>query len=252
MMGRAMRVLAALAVIAATARGAAAQEVTAFVTGSVDGHDSNIALVGASARPAGLGLKPVVALQVYRLNYEAGDENVGVWSVTPSVGAAYRTSGGQVEGRVGYNFQSGEDDSDDDVDLPFGESVGEGGGRSGVVTSVQAQSWAARPELQGIASYNWRSEYIWSQAQAVLPVVQLNSGGNIGVGGEVVYQGQTTSPDIGERYSAVQVGPLVRWSTGRESSVLVGGGYKDSSTRGGTWYARVAFVRYGINLGLLD
>jgi hypothetical protein len=230
------RAVAALAVMMAAPAAVSAQELTAYATASVDGDESNIQLVGASARPEGLGLRPVVAVQAYRLNYDAGGESTTVWSVGPSVGGSYRMEGGQLEGRVGYNFQS------EEVDSPL---IGEGGG-SGFTTAVQAISWASRPELQGIASYGWGSEYLWSQAQAILPVAEL-SPGSIGVGAEAVWQGNVGGEGD---YEAWQVGPVVRWSTGHESNLLVGAGYKNSSSRDATWYARVGFVKYGMSLGL--
>lgn len=233
---------AALVAAALLPRTGAAQELTAYATASVDGNDTNIELIGASLRPAGLGLRPVVALQVYRLQYDGGTSgDVTVLSVGPSVGASYRMPGGAVEGRVGYNFQS----EDDEVEAPVQE--GEGGG-SGVTTSVQALSWASRPELQGIASYNWGSEYLWSTAQALLPIRELNPG-SLAVGGEVVWQGNVGSDD--SDYESWQAGPVLRWSTGHDSSVTVGAGYKDSNSRDATWYARIGLVKYGINLGLL-
>lgn len=232
----------ALVMMAALPGQAAAQELTAYATASLDGNQTNIQLIGASLRPAGLGLRPVVALQVYRLQYDGGTAgDVTVLSVGPSVGASYRMSGGAVEGRVGYNFQS----EDDELEAPIQE--GEGGG-GGMTTSVQALSWASRPELQGIASYNWGSEYLWSTAQALLPIRELDPG-SIAVGGEVVWQGNVGSED--SDYQSWQAGPVLRWSTGRESSVTVGAGYKDTNTRDATWYARIGFVKYGMDLGLL-
>jgi hypothetical protein len=240
---RRMMAPALLLVAVSLPRLGAAQELTAYATASLDGNDTNIGLIGASVRAAGLGLRPVVALQVYRLQYDAGGTqgDVTVLSVGPSAGLSYRMSGGSVEGRVGYNFQS-----EDDEDVPFQE--GEGGGGGGVTTSVQAISWASRPELQGIASYNWGSEYLWSTAQALVPVRELNPGG-IAVGAEAVWQGNVGAEDAD--YQSWQAGPVLRWSTGRESSVTVGAGYKDSNTRDATWYARIGLVKYGIDLGLL-
>lgn len=239
---RRMMAPALLVVAVALPRLAAAQDLTAYATASLDGNETSIGLIGASVRAAGLGLRPVVALQVYRLQYDAGGTqgDVSVLSVGPSAGLSYRMPGGAVEGRVGYNFQS-----KDDEEVLFQE--GEGGG-SGVTTSVQALSWASRPELQGIASYNWGSEYLWSTAQALVPIRELNPGG-IAVGGEVVWQGNVGAED--KDYQSWQAGPVLRWSTGRESSVTVGAGYKDSSTRDGTWYARIGLVKYGIDLGLM-
>ena len=231
----------ALMMMAALPGRAAAQELTAYGTAMLDGNDTNIQLIGASVRPMGLGLRPVVALQVYRLQYDLGDDgDVTVLSVGPSVGASYRTNGGAVEGRVGYNFQS----DDDEAEAPIQE--GEGGG-SGWTTTVQALSWASRPELQGIASYNWDAQYLWSNAMALVPIRELDPG-SLAAGAEVVWQGNMGSDDA--EYRSWQAGPVLRWSTGNDSNVILGAGYKDSNTRDATWYARVGFVKYGIELGL--
>lgn len=229
---------AALAFAAMLPATVAAQDATAYAVAGVDGDDTNILLLGTSLRPDGAGLRPVFGLQVARLQYPSGvDGDATVLSIRPSVGLGYRLEGGSVEGRVGYTFQ------DRDVEAPFVD--GEGGG-SGVVTSFQANTWATRPELLGLASYSWASDYLYTQGQAILPVVELEPG-NIGVGAEVAYQGDFGGGD-GEAYRAFQGGPILRYNNGRTFLVGVSGGLKTSNLREDTYYVRVTVVRYGIRL----
>ncbi|HET7231859.1 MAG TPA: hypothetical protein VFJ16_17740 [Longimicrobium sp.] len=233
---------AALAVVAGTmgaGRLAAQANLTVYATAGVDGAETHIELIGGTARFGGAGLAPEVGLQGYHLGYDAGTENREVWAVTPSAGLSYRMSTGQVGARVGYSFQN------EDVVTPVLE--GEGGG-SGVVASAQGNYWGAGPELQGIVSYNFGSDYVWSQAQALVPVASMgSSGGRLSAGGEAVWQGSTDSGGG----NAVQLGPVLKLSTGHNFSVNVGGGWKHfggGSTRDDTWYARIGAVKYGITL----
>lgn len=244
-----LRTVLPAVLVAAAPAAAAAQETTVFGVGATEGDGTHLGLVGASLRPDGLGLKPVVGLQLYGLRYDAGESLLGeeqngtVFAVTPSVGLEYRLPGGSVGARVGYSFQQRDSETDEDADLPFIQGEG---GRSGVTTSVQANYWAGAPELQGIASYNWESEYVWSQAQALVPVAQMSRGGNVALGGEVIWQGQTES-GLESRASSLQVGPVVRFSNGRNFLVSLGSGYKNNNgDRDDTYYARITAVRYGI------
>lgn len=234
---RAILPLLAVSTAVASPRIAGAQEATVYAVAGADGHETNIILAGATVRPSGLGLKPVAGLQVYRLGYDTGgtEGDATVFAVTPSVGAEYRAAGGAVGARVGYSFQNR------DVDAPF---IGGAGGRSGVVTTLQANSWAGNRELQGIASYNFGSDFLWSNAQVVLPVARTGFG-NVGVGAEAVWEGEMGGGD-GDEYRAFEVGPVVRIANGRNLAVTLGGGLKNSNIRDDTYYARVSVVRYGI------
>jgi len=235
--------LGGVAAMAAAGSLAAQANLTVYATAGVDGADTNIELIGGTARFGGAGLAPEVGVQTYHLGYDAGSETRDVWAVTPTVGASYRMSTGQVGARVGYSFQS--DGDNEDLVAPVFE--GEGGG-SGVVANVQGNYWGAGPELQGIASYNFGSDYLWTQAQALVPVASLGaSGARLSAGGEAVWQGSTD--DNGG--NAVQLGPVLKLSTGHSFSVNVGGGWKHfggGSDRDDTWYARIGAVKYGITL----
>jgi hypothetical protein len=51
--------------------------------------------------------------------------------------------------------------------------------------------------------------------------------------------------------NAIQLGPIVKLSTGNDFSINVGAGWKHfggDSDRDDTWYARIGAVRYGIDL----
>jgi hypothetical protein len=241
MTGRIARcVLPLLAVAAGVAAGssARAQNLTVYGTAGRDGNDTPLELLGATARFGDLGLAPEVSLQGYHLGYDVGTGSRSVWAITPFVGAAFRTPVGQVGGRVGYSFQT-----DDDVDVPI--IYGEGGG-SGVVMAAQGNYWGPGPELQGIASYSLGAEYAWTQAQALVRLMPLGAG-RLSGGGEAVWQGSFESGGG----NAIQLGPVLKFSTGRNFAVNVGGGWKHyggGTERDDTWYARVGFVRYGIGL----
>jgi hypothetical protein len=226
---------AAGAVVAGDAR---AQNLTVYGTAGVDGNHTNIELLGATARFGDLGWAPEVALQGYHLGFDAGVDTRSIWAVTPSAGLSFRMPVGQVGARVGYSFQS-----NDSGGVPIIE--GEGGG-SGVIVAAQGNYWGPGPELQGIATYNFGADYVWTQAQALVPLLPLPPG-RLSGGAEVVWQGSTRSGGG----NAIQLGPVLKFSTGHNFSVNGSAGWKHfggSSTADDTWYAHVGFVKYGIGL----
>lgn len=222
-LARTVAVVAALALPAT----AAAQDYTVYAVGAVDGNDANLQLTGISVRPSGHGWKPVGSLQVYRLGYPSGTGDVTVWSVTPAVGIGYRAPIGSVEAKVGYAFQE-----DEGNDILFFDA---GGG--GVKSSLQANYWGSEPELQGLASYGWEDNSLYSQAQATYAIANLNPG-KISVGGEVAWQGDISDS---EEYRALQVGPVLRWSSGEGLISALSGGMQETNFDD-TWYLKLLFV----------
>ncbi len=227
---------------AALAAPAGAQEATVFATGSMDGNETGIGLLGVSVRGSGFGLRPVGVLQGYYLQYTVPaspdqDSTVNLIGFQPQVGLGWYGLGGSVEARVGYNLVSGQDEGNEGDDDPVFE--GEAGG-SGFTTTIQAQTWATRPELFGLATYNWGEQYLYTQAQALVPL------GRLGVGAEAVWQQQTGAEGNATNYTSTSFGPVVRLGLSTESSVSFAGGYKDDNVRDPTWYARLTFVRWGI------
>lgn len=219
---------------------AAAQWGTTWVgVAETSGDDITLLLASGSLSPRGLGVKPVVGLQtLYLIN-----DNESSWSVTPSAGLIMRTPTGALQGRVGYTF------SEDD-EFPFfgGPDLGDDPGLS---TSAQADYWDNGAfGLQGIASYNWGSEYLWTRARGTVRVMELDFGGGIHVGPEFVYQGEMGDEAAGDpHYSATQYGGIVQWNSGNRLIGVFGAGIKniDENFVGpdddeSTWYAKIEFV----------
>lgn len=230
---------AALAASVAGIPAAAAQNLTAYTTASVDGYGTNFALLGVSVRPDGRGWVPYANLQVYRLQYDSNPASVTVWQVSPGVGIGYRMADGAVEGKVSYGFRS------EDAAVPFLDGDASGGGFS---TSLQANYWGGPVSAQALGSYSWDNESVYSQFQATAPVLPLDRG-EIRAGAEYTWQGTVNSSDPSS-YRSQSFGPVVTWATGRNSNVSFGAGWRDSSGVGreSTWYARVSYVLFGVEL----
>lgn len=226
--------LAATAVLTLciTAAPAHAQHVTSYAVGALDGNETNMLLLGATVRPSGvMGFYPLANIQAYRLGFDDLGGTSSVLAVTPAIGAGYRAADGDIHTRFGYTF------TDEDLGTSF--PLAQDGTGSGFVTGVQANYWGMTPELQGIAQYNWGAEYIWTMAQANVPVVSLNPGA-IDVGGEVIWQGNTS--DSGVR--STSFGPLVRWSSGGGMFMTLSGGWQTDASvaQDDTWYTKLSFV----------
>ena len=228
---------AALAGAALVASPAAAQWNTTWVgVAETSGDEVTILLTGASLSPEGHGLKPIVGLQGYWLD----TPGEATWSATPSAGGILRTNTGAYQARVGYTFK-------DNDNIPIF-----GGDEGGVVTAAQADWWGTGAlGLQGIASHNWGSNYLWSRARGLVRVMELDFNGGISVGPEVVWQGELGDEDIDEpaHYSSTQYGGVLQWNSGNNLIGVVGAGIKNLGepylTEDGddsTWYAKIEFV----------
>jgi hypothetical protein len=239
--------LGALALLGGSAAPAAGQ----FMSGDwgttwvgvaeTSGDEVTTLLLGGTLSPSGLGLKPLVGLQGM---YFMFDENNG-WSITPSVGVAYRATTGSVQGRVGYSF------TDETDFVPFGGP--DAGDDAGVSTSVQADYWdGGAYGLQGIASYNLGSEYLWTRARGTLRVLDMGSGGSIHVGPEFVYQGEMGDEGPGDEahYKGTQLGGILLWNSGNMLQAGFGAGIKNNDIEGipeddeSTWYVKLEFVLF--------
>lgn len=211
----------------ATDVGAQALDWSSASTVETAGDDMTLIYTQFSVKPAGLGWKPIASLSLYRLETEFD----GTWSLTPAVGMEYRAPGGQVNGKVGYGFK------DRDAPVPFF-----GGSSSGISTSLHGEYWGdGRFGLQGIGSYNWGSDYLWSRARGTARVAQVPAG-NIAVGAEYVWQGEFDAPVGTEKYESSQYGPVVQWITRDGGPIfVVGGGWKQIPGDD-TWYAKAELV----------
>ncbi|HUE96913.1 MAG TPA: hypothetical protein VMN39_09645 [Longimicrobiaceae bacterium] len=224
------RLFAAVLSAAVAAAPARAQEITSQLVGEIAGDDVSLVLLGVTAVPEGIGVKPVFSVLGYRVGFPAGATGTSsLWSVNPSVGLRYRTVAGFLEGNAGYAFVNSEGN------FPFF-----GGGESGVTTGLHAEYWGTGAfGVQGIVNYNWGSEYFWSRARATARLLSQPSGA-LHAGGELGWQGDLTDVPPGqEAYEATMVGPVVQWIAIQGWILGVGAGWKDASTENdGTWYLR--------------
>lgn len=229
----------------------AQMEFTFVAVGETAGDDVSLLLGQVSAHRAGLGLMPVFSLQSYTVLVDGGDNT---YAVSPGVGLRYRASGGAIQGKVGYSWRP----DDEGGGVPFFE-----GGEAGVTTSVHGDYWGRGAYgLQGIASYNWGSEYLWSRGRGTLRLAELGDGSSIHGGAEAVWQGELQGDETtiggvtaeGPRYTAIQVGPVLQWNSRNVIGVLGGGwkkvDFKVGDDEGGlfdpeedsTWYFKAELV----------
>lgn len=207
-----------------------AQTITTYAVGYADGDETGLGLLGAQVRPGGLGWQPLGSLEGYILGYPDGNGGTtNVVSITPAAGVHYAGEGGAFSARGGYQLVTDEDST----------TTFFGGGESGPVATVQGQYWAMTPMVEGLATYNFSSRFLWTQAQAYLPVVPLSRGGSLDLGAEYVFQGDMDNDDT----RAQLIGPLARWATGTGAWITASGGLKNNlGPADNTWYGRVAAV----------
>jgi hypothetical protein len=203
---------------------------TVYAGAGFDGYETGIQIAGATVRPSGNGIRPMVGLQAYRLGFDSGaGGTTEVFAVSPSVGVGYFTPDGQVSGMLGYAFVNEE--------TPV--FIGGGGGESGLTTAVQALYWGADPDVETIAAYSWEPEYLWTNAIVSQPVLAVGPG-SLSLGVDGVYEKQMSTGGS----SAYSLGPAVRWSNEENLGVTLAGGYRKAEARDATWYVRLGGAFY--------
>ena len=209
----------------------AAQDVSLSSAVEAGGDEVYLIFSELSAVAGGEGWRPVGSLAAYMV-FTEGDDS---WGVTPAVGLRYRAPGGFLQGKVGWAFR-------DEGGTPFF-----GGDDSGVHTSAHAEYWGDGTwSAQGIASYNWGSDYLWSRARLARRVATLDGGGAVALGGELVWQADTDDQLVQgvevEGYEATQIGPVLQWVTSADGAVVsFSGGWKNNSVADfeeDTWYVK--------------
>lgn len=207
----------------AAAPGASQAQISWSSAGEVGGDDVNLIYTSLGWDPGWEGIRPTLGLSAYRVGTEGGD----IYSFGPSVGLEYRADGGSIEADVGYSFK------DSDASSPFF-----GGSDDGVTTGLHGEYWGDGTwGLQGIASYNWGSEYLWSRGRVTRRVVELDPG-SLNLGAEAVWQGETAD-EPGDEYRVTQYGPVLQWITGADWILAGSGGWKNIENDEDTWYAKL-------------
>jgi len=221
----------AAALSAALSLSAGAQSLATFGSAEAAGYGEGSLFLGSTLRlRSGQGLSPLIGAQAQSYRYRSGlNSHAVATAFAPLVGLAYGMPTGQVSGNIGYNFVN--------VDNPTAFVGLEGGNTGSVFTSLQANYWGdGNKAVQGIVSYAYRSEYVWSR---------LRAGHRIGdsrvfAGGEVVYQG-ADRPDFSQyRY---QFGPTIEYRFTPKFRMGGAAGFRggDSNYRG-SGYAQINFL----------
>jgi hypothetical protein len=213
----------AVAITAAGAHAAGAQNLAVYGAAEAAGFGEGSAILGAALTPGYLGLNWVLGANVqtyrFRTTTTTGapihEQRV---AFTPSVGLQFRVPDGMVQGTVGYNFTSGDVGNNNIVGVP-------GGGANSPVLAAQANYWGGIYEHEGIIAYTTKNKYLWSRARLGVRPLPMTP---VYVGGEFIYQGTAA---FGHRY---QVGPTVNFHVTPNFHVGVDGGLRWNSVAGTT------------------
>ena len=206
------------------------------------------------------GFSPVVSLGAYVARVE-GDNSLGL---APAIALRYLGSSGSVQGKIGWGRSSSTTVgagaptmtmmsrtappigratalSPETAAARASQAVGGDGGH--LNASLQAElagdgAW----DLQGIASYSWGSDVVWSRARVARVVSMSASGGSIALGAEAVWQAQRDDGDLvhGDEYRASFFGPVVRFARAGGSVMGLSGGLKRvEPVASRTWYVKL-------------
>ena len=220
-----------IAIAAATSlvavRGAAAQwSATSFGVAEYDTKQTFMPLVGISASPRGLGLKPLLALQAMHLSYDAGLSRTNVFSVTPAAGLVNEYDAGEVYGAVGYEFSN----------KHTGGPVVAGTSGRGTVINGGWDHWGTTGPMgyQALAAYNFGSKSSWERGRVTRRISQ-HGNAQTRVGAEVAYSS-------GDGYNAWEPGAVVEWHMQRGQILILGAGPKIINSGGNAMFFKVEGV----------
>jgi hypothetical protein len=188
----------------------------------VDTKGTIYGLGGLSASMSGLGLTPIVGVQVSDLNMNPTGGRQNVFGVKPYVGLGYALSGGELSGDVGYLW------SNKTGNFPF---TGTGGSVSkGTVLSGAWDYWGTGGPWghQLLGSYNFGGKDFWGRAQVTKRYWQD--------GAAQRRFGVEVAALHGNGYSGYQPGVIWQMHNGKGFILVLGAGaeiYKKSSDNAG-------------------
>jgi hypothetical protein len=220
-----------------TSSAAMAQSITFAGAAEAGGDDLYLLFGELGVVAGGVGLRPVASVGAYGVFTSDNVSGNNAWGVTPAAGLRFVGDGGFVEGKVGWAFRK------------KSNTIGFfGGADDGFYSALQTEYWGDGDfNASGIVNYNFGAEYLWSRARLGKTIGSFGSSGSWGLGGELVWQGQTSdvSPGISGP-KTTQIGPVLTFST-RDGgpSFSLGGGWKQNKVDLGTvtdsestWYVK--------------
>jgi hypothetical protein len=233
------RILTLAAVLAAlTSRISGAQSLATYGSAEAAGHGEGSLFLGSTLSAGGPGISPFVSAYVQTYRYRSGPGTyANATAFAPAVGLSYGTPVGAVSASLGYNFISSSTSNVGFIGL-------QGGNEGSAFTTLQGNYWGDGDEaVQGIVSYSFRSQYVWSR---------LRAGHRVGtspvfLGGEAVWQGTSNGriPGTTLTYSAhrYQFGPTIEYRFTPEFRLGGAAGYKGGDNNyPGTGYVSVNFL----------
>jgi hypothetical protein len=195
---------------------------TFYSVGEYDTNEVALLLAGVSLSPQRAGWVPIVGVQAYWLRFPFGPGSESTIAIQPSIGLANNFSTGSFQVRVGYNIA---DEDLSGVGTGVTADVGDG-----VVNTVQLDYWGTgKLGAQGIASYNYGSENLWTRGRLTTKVANWGSDGQIRLGGEIAY---LNSND----FTSVQPGLVVGLHRGPRTIINLGVGQKFNEGDDATYF----------------
>ena len=118
-----------------------------------------------------------------------------------------------------------------------------GGSDNGVHTGLHAEYWGDGTwGAQGIATYNWGDDFLWSRARLTRRVSGGDGGTSVALGGELVWQSELEDDDTVEdnEFEATYIGPVLQIIQPSGMNWAISGGLKKIQPEDDdTWYAKV-------------
>jgi hypothetical protein len=180
---------------------ASAQSLAVYGGVEAAGLGESSALLGASIARSGLGLSPVVSVTGQTYRYRALPTGFATGNaISPLIGLQFNNGRSMIMGGVGYSFVS--------IDRPVGSGIGlPSGNEDGAFILGQVNHWGdGNRDIGAIASYAFRSSYLWSRGRAAHRIYASP----IFAGGEVVAQG-SPGKNGGPSYWSFNVGPTLQY-----------------------------------------
>ena len=223
--------VAAAALMIGGARAASAQDLSWASAFEADGNEVYVVFTQPSLTFGTGTVRPSIMLGAYHV-WTPGEDT---WGLTPAAGLGYYTSGGLIKGTLGWAVR--DDDNGNEVDV-FG------GSNNGLHTGIQTEFWGdGEWGLQGLASYNWGSDFLWSRARVARRIMQSSSGGSTSLGAELGWQTVADDGDLidDNEYEATMIGPVLLFNRPSGMSWALGAGVKltEPGPDDSTWYAKV-------------
>jgi hypothetical protein len=241
------------------------QEVSAALALDGGGDGLYIAFAEPTIRFRSAGsLQPLVSLGAYYMYTDEDD----AWGLAPTIGIRYSGPSGLFMtkfgwGRTGTSVVPGGGPppmmmalTPSATVVPVGPALsaadtrdetaedGMAENQSGLTALLHGEFWGdGLWNSQGIFSYSLGTDVLWARARITRRATEPLFGPALALGAEVVWQLETVADGAGDRYEAIQVGPVLQLIRESATAIGVSGGFKQLRATGEeTWYGKLEFA----------